>query len=198
VSNFLLLLGPSGVGKSTIINQLKELDDRFVYISPYTTRQLRKGEKDKVSISDEIMDKKDKAGEFLVINNLYGIRYATPRLPIVKALGKQNFPVLDWPIDKIDIMLQAFPNKITTVYVSPPNLDELKHRIEKDGRDSDGSRFESAKKELQRYWSGEFDQFCNFKVVNYTDANTETGLKIYASYLKSIGEGNQPSKEQKA
>lgn len=198
MSNFLLLLGPSGVGKSTIINQLKDLDNRFVYISPYTTRQLRNSEKDKISIPDETMDKMDQEGKFLVINNLYGIRYATPRLPITEALDEQKFPVLDWPINKIDIMLQSFPNKLTTVYVSPPNLDELKHRIEKDGRDSDGSRFESAKTELQKYWSGEFDQFCDYKVVNYTNANTEAGIQIYASYLKSIGEGNIPSKEQKA
>jgi len=102
MSKFLLLLGPSGVGKSSIIEELLQLDSRFVYISPFMTRALREGEKNKISISGEEMDKMWNRGELLVINELYGIRYATPRLPIVQALAQGNFPVLDWPISRIE------------------------------------------------------------------------------------------------
>ncbi|MBI2459148.1 MAG: hypothetical protein HYV53_01175 [Parcubacteria group bacterium] len=56
MSKFLLLLGPSGVGKSAIIDELSKFDNRFVYISPYMTRPLRLGEKNKVAVSDEQMD----------------------------------------------------------------------------------------------------------------------------------------------
>ena len=45
MQKFLLLLGVSGVGKSTIIRKLLAMDERFVYISPYITRQLREGER---------------------------------------------------------------------------------------------------------------------------------------------------------
>jgi guanylate kinase len=112
VSKFLLLLGPSGVGKSTIIEELCRIDKRFVYISPYTTRPLREGEKNKISISGEQMDEMWSRRELLVINKLYGIRYATPRLPIEEALASEGFPVLDWPVSRIEVMNQAFPNQL--------------------------------------------------------------------------------------
>ncbi|MBU4010588.1 MAG: guanylate kinase, partial [Proteobacteria bacterium] len=56
LSKFLLLLGVSGVGKSTLIRELKRLDERFIYISPYMTRPLREGESDKIEVSNEEMD----------------------------------------------------------------------------------------------------------------------------------------------
>jgi len=46
----------SGVGKSCIIEELIKIDDRFTYISPYVTRPLRDGEKNKIHISGEEMD----------------------------------------------------------------------------------------------------------------------------------------------
>jgi len=198
MSKFLLLLGPSGAGKSTIIHELRDLDSRFIYISPYITRPLREGEKDKISITDEVMDTMDGKGEFLIINNLYDIRYATPRLPIIEAMEQKNFPILDWPISKMDIMTQAFPEDLLTVYIAPPTIEELRHRIKKDGRDTDGSRFRDAKAELKRYWAGEFDNYCDLKIVNQTGQTIEISQKIYSIYLKSTGEGNKPSKEQKA
>lgn len=86
-TKFLLLLGPSGVGKSTIIRDMQAMDSRFVYISPYITRSLRKGEQDKIQISNQEMDERAARGEFLVINSFYGIRYATPNDSIERALN---------------------------------------------------------------------------------------------------------------
>jgi len=68
LTKFLLLLGVSGVGKSTIIEALRKIDNRFVYISPYITRMLRDGEKDKIFVADSAMDETNKRGEFLVVN----------------------------------------------------------------------------------------------------------------------------------
>lgn len=198
MSKFLLLLGPSGVGKSTIIHELRDLDSRFIYISPYITRPLRESEKDKISITDDVMDTMDKKGEFLIINKLYGIRYATPKAPVTKALEEQKFPVLDWPVNEMGIMTQAFPRSLLTVYIAPPTIEELKRRLDKDGRDTNGSRFRDAKEELESYQAGKFDDLCDLKVVNQTGQTTEISQKIYSTYLKSIGEGNKPSKEQKA
>ena len=51
----LLVCGVSGVGKTTIIKELVRRDGDICYIKPYTTRLLRDGETDKVSITDERM-----------------------------------------------------------------------------------------------------------------------------------------------
>ena len=186
MSKFLLLLGPSGVGKSMIIKELIKLDERFIYISPYITRPLRDGEKDKISVSDLEIDDMQSRGELLVINPLYGVRYATPRTPIVKALSEGFFPVLDWPINRIQVMIEVFPKKLYPVYIAPPSIEVLAQRLAKDNRDLDGNRLESARKELEAFWLGKYKDFYNLSVVSENDDISNIASLIYVNYLKSF------------
>jgi guanylate kinase len=186
MSKLLLLLGPSGVGKSSIIEELLRLNSRFVYISPFITRPLREGEKDKISISGEEMDKMWNRGELLVINELYGIRYATPRLPILQALAQSNFPVLDWPISRMDVMTRAFPGQLHVVYVLPPSIEDLRQRLSKDGRDTNGHRLRSAQEELEAYKSSRYIGICNFEIVAEENQVPKIAHAIYTNYLQSL------------
>jgi len=185
-TKFLLLLGVSGVGKSTIIANLKKLDNRFVYISPYITRMLREGEKDKIFITDEAMDEMNKRGEFLVINKKYGIRYATPLLPIVTALNKANFPVLDWPANRMSIMTKAFADKLCIVYLLPPSIEELERRLACDNRDADGSRIAEAREELEAFDLGTYEGRYSLRVTTQTGEDETIAQTIYEHYLKSL------------
>ncbi len=186
MSKFLLILGPSGVGKSTIIEELCRLDSRFVYISPYMTRSLREREINKISISGEQIDKMWNRGELLVINEIYGVRYATPKLPIVQALAERNFPVLDWPITRLKVMTQWFSGQLHIVYVSPPSIDVLRQRLARDKRDTDGNRLQCACKELKAYWSSKYAGICNFEIVAEENQVPKIVQAIYASYLESF------------
>jgi guanylate kinase len=196
MSKFLLLLGPSGVGKSTLIRELRHLDNRFTYISPYTTRKLREGETDKVSVSDQTLDEMAACGEFLIINEIYGIRYGTPRLPIIEALGTGKFPVLDWPISRIDIMTKAFPGKLYTIYVAPPSIEALRERLAKDGRDADGSRLRGAVEELEAFQAGKFEDSYDFNIVTHTDRVSEIARSIYSKYLEGLDSPGCKTKER--
>lgn len=186
MSKFLLLLGVSGVGKSTVIEELIRLDRRFTYISPYMTRPLREGEKNKISISGEKMDEMWNRGELLVINEFYGIRYATPRLPILQALAEGNFPVLDWPISRIEVMMQTFPNQLYVVYILPPSIEVLQQRLARDGRDTDGHRLRSACEELEAYRSSRCAGVCNFEIIAEENQVSYIARAIYANYLRSF------------
>lgn len=187
MSKFLLLLGPSGVGKSAIIDELLKIDKRFVYISPYMTRPLRSGERNKVAVSDEQMDEMWRRGEFLVINELYGnIRYGTPRLPIFEALATGKFPVLDWPIDRLEVMTQVFQEQLFVVYVSPASIEVLRQRLSRDGRDANGIRLTNAERELQAYWSMEYAGLCDMEIVSEDGKIFEVSTKICINYFKSI------------
>lgn len=189
MNKFLLLLGPSAVGKSSIIRSLRETDQRYVYISPYITRPLREAERDKVSVSDSVMDEMAARGDFLKINQIYGIRYATPLRPIQEAFNGGMFPVLDWPVNEIEVMAQAFGNdRLLKVYVFPPSMEELKRRVEQDGRDVDGSRFKAAIEEIRQFQGGTFDSVIDFKIESTPGYLKAITMSIHGKYLESVGE----------
>lgn len=186
MSKLLLLLGPSGVGKTTLINYLRTIDDRFTYIAPYMTRCLRHGEKDKVPISDAKMEELRHQDEFLAINELYGVRYATPRSPIVNALDQGVFPVIDWPVDRLDVMTHAFPQQLHVVYVVPPSYGTLRARLAQDGRDENGDRFHRACQELRAFRAGRMSRDPHLVIVSKRSKLTASAHTIYRSYCGSL------------
>lgn len=183
---FLLLLGPSGTG-TTIIQRLRAMDSRFVYISPFITRRLRKGEQDKVYVGNRRLDKLVRNGKILVVNELYGIRYATPRGPIDQAFAAGNFPLLDWPIERLDVMQQHFAGRLYTVYVEPPDLETLRRRLDENGRDPERKRFAAGASELEALRCGDYDSLIDLRIIS-VDGQTDTMAQhIYSKYLVAIG-----------
>jgi len=184
-SKFLLLLGVSGVGKTTIIRELRKLDSRFIYISPFMTRELRSGETDKVPITREQMNEMEQQGKLLVVNELYGVRYATPREPIERAFAGEQLPLLDWPIDRLHVMQQAFPGKLFTVYVEPPDRETLRRRLA-DGRDPGNKRMDAAMTELATLAQGTYDDVINHRMVSSEGEAASVAKAIYHEYLRAM------------
>ena len=180
----LLILGVSGVGKSSLIKELLTLDSRFVYIVPFTTRVHRSRGETKISISNKEMDELWNRGELLSVNEIHDIRCATPRLSIIQVLEQNSIPVLDWPIGYIEVMKQAFQNQLYVVYVLPPSIEVLQQRLIKGERD-DGHRLQNACKELEMYASSQYLGVCDFEVISEENQILEIAEIIYAGYLSS-------------
>lgn len=184
-SKFLLILGVSGVGKSTVIKELQKLDRRIVYISPLMTRVLRPGEEEKMSISNEELDTMKRNGRLLAVNELYGVRYATPREPVEQAFRDEKIPVLDWPIEHLSVMQEALPGRIFTVYMEPPNLDVLRLRLA-DGRDPNKKRLNAAAAELATLAAGSYDSLIDYRTVNQDGEASIVAQTIYQTYLQAV------------
>jgi len=126
-----IISGPSGSGKDTVINAWKLRNSLVERVVTYTTRKPREGETDGIDyhfVDEVTFLKKAKAGDFLEHKEVHGNRYGTPidGLAAVTAAGK--IAVL-----KIDVQgaLAAMPKLEgeISIFLEPPSMEELERRL---------------------------------------------------------------------
>ena len=155
----LVVSGPSGVGKSTITNQLRS-DDRFWISVSVTTRKMRAGEVDGVNyhfVNDDVFDRMISNGEFLEFAEFAGAKYGTPRKPVESALASGKNVILEIELNGARQIRKNSKDAIM-VFIEPPTWEELTARLINRGTESDLSaqaRLERAKEELSA--ASEFD-----------------------------------------
>ena len=155
----LVVSGPSGVGKSTITNQLRG-DDRFWISVSVTTRKMRAGEVDGVNyhfVNDDVFDRMISNGEFLEFAEFAGAKYGTPRKPVESALTSGKNVILEIELNGARQIRKNSKDAIM-VFIEPPTWEELTSRLINRGTESDLSaqaRLERAKEELAA--ASEFD-----------------------------------------
>lgn len=141
-----LLLGPSGAGKTEIIKNLVEKDSRIVPVPVYTDRPQRVEDVGRKSITPEEFSRLIETGEILSWQQIYGNRYGVSREAVEKAISEGNVPIQDYPEELIKDIRSKIP--VQTIYITPPSLGTLRQRINNDERDVDGQRYEKSREEL--------------------------------------------------
>ena len=131
----IVLSGPGGVGKSTIVSELKKRDHFYFSVSA-TTRKPRNGEEDGVAyhfVTPEVFQKM--VDVFLEWADFAGSRYGTPRQPVLDALAAGKDVLLEIEIDGARQVKRAMPHAVM-VFLQPPSMSELESRITNRGTDS--------------------------------------------------------------
>ncbi len=128
-----IISGPSGVGKDTIIEALRrrprERDYHFVVT--YTTRAARPGEVDGVSyqfLSPERFLELKAAGELLEATNVHGNWYGTPRPQVSQALAAGRDVILKIDVQGAQTVKKRIPDAVL-IFVVPPSLETLFQRL---------------------------------------------------------------------
>jgi len=133
-----VISGPSGAGKGTICERLKEeLKDLKVSVSA-TTRKPREGEVEGASyffINEEDFIKRINDDEFLEYAKVYGNYYGTPKKEVFKQLEDGNDIILEIDIQGALQVKKNYPKGIF-IFILPPSLTELNNRIERRGTES--------------------------------------------------------------
>ena len=133
----IVLSGPGGVGKSTVVAKLRNNRNFFLSVS-VTTRAPRPGEIDGESyhfVSPEMFQKMIDDNEFLEWADFAGARYGTPRTPVVDALNSGFNVLLEIEIQGARQVKRAIPEALM-VFLEPPTFEELEERIKSRGTDT--------------------------------------------------------------
>lgn len=127
---FIIISGPSGVGKGTICNRLlKELN--AWYSVSMTTRDMREGEIDGVNyyfISKEEFKKRINEGKLLEYNVYNDNYYGTPKDKVLEKLNEGINVFLEIDVNGARNIKNIFPNALL-IYIAPPSIEELKERL---------------------------------------------------------------------
>jgi len=186
-SLFVALAGPSGVGKSYVIDGiLKFFPGKYTYVKPFTTRALREGETNKIHIVENEFQKLIDEGDILLPNNLYGFWYGPSRSQINSIIESGSSPIIDWPIQRIpDLRREIHPIDTICLYITPPDLRTLKQRLSNDDRDKTGERYKSAKDEIDTLWNRGYDGIDSI-IVNEGENIAKQADLIISSYMENI------------
>lgn len=156
----LVVSGPSGAGKGTICQMLRDQLPELGYSVSVTTRQPRTGEIDGVNYFFKTVEEvkemiaKDQLLEYAEV---YGNYYGTPRDYVMDLLNSGKDVLLEIDIQGALQIKKRFPDGVF-VFIVPPSLDELSARIYKRGTDSEEviqRRMASAASELT--YAAEYD-----------------------------------------
>lgn len=151
----IILVAPSGSGKTTIARRLLNDFPRIKFSVSATTRPPREGEqdgKDYFFLSREEFDQKIKQNDFLEWEEFYnGSRYGTLRSEVDKLIESGYFPLLDIEVKGALNIKRQYGSRSVSIFIQPPSIEELKKRLLSRGTEDDASletRLERAQKEL--------------------------------------------------
>jgi len=137
--NILIISGPSGSGKSSLMSKMIETIDDIHFSISTTTRERREGEeegKDYYYITKDEFRQDMADGTFLEWAKVHDNYYGTSLKPILKALHQGKLVVFDIDVQGHKIAREKFGNIITSVFLTTLNQEILRKRLEDRGTDT--------------------------------------------------------------
>lgn len=148
-----ILSGPSGVGKDSVLDRWKTADPRVVRVVAYCTRAPRSGEVDGVDyhfVTRQQFMAKAEAGDFLEYKEVHGNLYATPLKDMEALLADGRIAVLKIDVHGALSVMEKRDDAIS-IFLLAPSAEELERRIRKRGTDDEATiqkRLKNARDEI--------------------------------------------------
>lgn len=160
VAPLIVVAGPSGVGKSSVVAEVLSRHPNSRLSVSATTRAPRPGESDGVHyyfVSPERFTEMAEAGELLEWAEYAGNKYGTPREPVAQWRAQGHPVILEIEVAGARQVRAAAPDALL-VFLEPPSRDVLLERLRGRGTETDetfAKRVAAADGELAA--AGEFD-----------------------------------------
>ncbi len=176
-SLLVVISGPSGVGKDTVLERMKGLGRTWHFVVTATTRPKRTGEKDGVDYifvtPSQFQELVDEDG-LLEHAEVYGRSYGVPRAQVEEALASGRDVIVKPDVQGARTLRAKVPGALL-IFLAPPDMDELERRLRdrksETAEDMD-RRIRTATEEMEA--RPEFD----YVVVNHSGRLEETVADI--------------------
>jgi guanylate kinase len=170
--------GPSGVGKSTIVAELARRRPQVVPIVTATTRPRREDEIDKVHyhfLSLEDFERLRDANGLLEHAQVHGNWYGTPVEQVRGILAAGRDAILTIDPQGAQSVRRLVPDALT-IFVMPPSIEDLTARLASRGSET-GESLARRRRDAER-WMAESDEY-DYVIVNETGAPDAAADRIW-------------------
>lgn len=160
--------GPSGVGKGTVIEKLREMFPDCKHSVSVTSRAPRGTERDGVEYyfrTKEEFEELIAKGEIIEYDQYVGNYYGTPLTPLLEMSGEGKNVLLDLTVPGSLALKEKFDDTVT-IFLLPPSLSELRGRLSGRGTETEElieKRMAQAKGEIEK--AGKFDYVVTNRTV---------------------------------
>ncbi|MBC7261263.1 MAG: guanylate kinase [Anaerolineae bacterium] len=176
----IVISGPSGVGKDTVIKRMKELNYPFHFVITATTRPPRKGERHGVDyffLSEDEFVRLMQAGELLEHAWVYGEYKGIPKEQVRQALASGQDVIMRLDVQGAATVRRLLPDAIL-IFLLPGSEDELLNRLRKRGSESDEA--------LQRRLATLREEMKHITEFDYAVVNREGQLDLTVEKIAAI------------
>jgi guanylate kinase len=160
IGKLIVLTGPSGVGKGTLLRSLLQRHPELYLSVSATTRQPRPGEvegKDYFFVARSTFERMIANDELLEWAEFAGNLYGTPKLAVEEQIWRGQWVILEIELEGARQIRDTFADALR-IFILPPSIHELEFRIRSRGQDTEDAiarRLQRAQEEINA--AAEFD-----------------------------------------
>lgn len=160
-----IMSGPSGVGKDTLIDAWKEINSAVERIVAYTTRPARRNEINHIDyhfIDAQKFQEMQNSDIFVGPTEFFNYQYGITKEDVAIVIDQNKIGIMKMDIDGSLTAIEQYPNAIS-IFIHPPDITELRNRLVLRGLESQediDAKIKEARKEIK------VSKYFQFQIVN--------------------------------
>ena len=175
-----VISGPSGVGKDTILEGMRILRPDLHFVVTVTTRLQRHGEangKDYRFVTKSVFEQMIENGELLEWANVYGNLYGVPKSEVQQYLNRGLDVMIKVDVQGAATIKSTIPEAVF-IFVAPPSVGNLEERL-KERKTESGADLELRIMAAQ-------EEMSSLPMFDYVVVNQESLVELAISQIDSI------------